>query len=235
MAEAATVGGASLPRGSGVGTASPATDNPRGALVIDNRVGEKIAARAALDVDGVVPYASTITSLLGGAARSGHSVDGDDYPRARVDMSQAAPTVSVSVALRWPSPVTAVSQQVRRHVADELARLTGQRPLWVDVTVAQLVPGSIGTSPGGADRTGTSTSDGPTTTRSSGKRSKRRGFTELPASAQGAGDETPSAGDDSAEQSSGSRVSGRDMFSKTRTTAASQADATTDDSKAGAS
>lgn len=229
MAEAATVGGASLPRGPGVGTASPATDNPRGALVIDNRVGEKIAARAALDVDGVVPYASTITSLLGGAARSGHSVDGDDYPRARVDMSQAAPTVSVSVALRWPSPVTAVSQQVRRHVADELARLTGQRPLWVDVTVAQLVPGSIGTSPGGADRTGTSTSDGPTIARSSGKRSKRRGFTELPASDHDV-DETPNAESDPTQGASGA-----DMFTKTGATATSTADATADDSKAGAS
>lgn len=177
MAEAATVAGGSAASGPNVGSASPAMDSPRGALVIDNRVGEKIAARAALDVDGVVPYATAISSLIGGAARSGHSVDGDDYPRARVDMSQSAPVVNMTVALRWPCPITAVCQEVRRHVADQLAALTGLRPSAVNVTVAHLDPVP------GASRRDAADGSGPSLRKTAKSSRTRRGFIELPAAA----------------------------------------------------
>lgn len=118
---------------------APATDDPRGALVIANRVGEKIVVRAALAVDGVIEYQGVVGSLLSGS-RPGRAIVGADYPQARVDdMSESAPRVSVTVALRWPCAITDVCVEVRAHVADELARLTGIRPSRVDVTVAQIV------------------------------------------------------------------------------------------------
>ncbi|GAC66462.1 Asp23/Gls24 family envelope stress response protein [Gordonia soli] len=121
-----------------VGTAAPAAASDRGAVVIANRVGEKIAARVALDVDGVVAHQAGLGSVLGGAV-PGRAVVGTDYPQARVDMSQTAPTVGLTVALDWPCAVTDVCREVRRRVADELTRLTGIRPGRVDVVVAQLI------------------------------------------------------------------------------------------------
>lgn len=119
-------------------TAAPAIDDPRGGLVIADRVGEKIAAAAALDIDGVVQYQGTVGSLLGGSS-PGRALVGSDYPQASVDMSEAAPRVAITVALQWPCAVTDVCLRVRTHVADELARLTGLRPSRVDVTVAQIL------------------------------------------------------------------------------------------------
>lgn len=116
-----------------VGTAAPATADARGSLVIADRVGTKIAGRAALDVDGVISHSGGLASLLGPGGI------GTSYPSARVDMSETAPVVSVTVALSWPCAVAEVCRRVRTHVADELARQTGIRPGQVDVTVAALV------------------------------------------------------------------------------------------------
>ncbi|MEP9393382.1 Asp23/Gls24 family envelope stress response protein [Gordonia sp. VNQ95] len=117
-----------------VGTAAPATADARGSLVIADRVGTKIAGRAALEVDGVIAYSGGLASLLGPGGI------GTSYPSARVDMSETAPVVSVAVALSWPCAVAEVCRHVRAHVADELARLTGLRPGQVNVAVAALVP-----------------------------------------------------------------------------------------------
>lgn len=109
-----------------------------GELTIADRVGSKIAERAALGVDDVVPYASATGKLPAhGAVRS---VLGGAYPLAQIDMAASAPRLSVQVALTWPSRITDVCQRLRTHLADELERLTGVRPAAVDVSVAKLVP-----------------------------------------------------------------------------------------------
>ncbi|WHU48714.1 Asp23/Gls24 family envelope stress response protein [Gordonia sp. L191] len=153
-----------------VGTAAPATGDAKGALIIADRVGAKIARRAALDIDGVTRYSNTIGSLLGPGAL------GAAYPAVRVDMSDTAPLVEVTVALTWPCAVAQVCRDVRAHVADELARLTGIRPSRVDVTV------------------GTITTD-------NGNSTTRDGYVELPAPSEienrdSAPDDSPSDGTD---------------------------------------
>ncbi|RPA62344.1 Asp23/Gls24 family envelope stress response protein [Gordonia oryzae] len=115
-----------------VGTAAPATGDAKGSLIIADRVGAKIARRAALDINGVIRYSNTIGSLLGPGAL------GAAYPAVRIDMSDTAPLVEVTVALTWPCAVAQVCRDVRAHVADELARLTGIRPSRVDVTVGTI-------------------------------------------------------------------------------------------------
>lgn len=110
-----------------------------GRLVLDDRVGETIAARAALDVGSVVSYSAGMGSLLSGPAVVLSAVGGG-YPRAQIDMSSAMPRLSVEVALEWPCPVTQVCRDLRTHLSDELVRLTGVRPVAVDVDVVQLVP-----------------------------------------------------------------------------------------------
>ncbi|MGC4960288.1 Asp23/Gls24 family envelope stress response protein [Gordonia sp. DT101] len=120
-----------------------------GSLSIADRVGEKIAVRAALDVDGVIRHQTSLGSMLSGAT-PGRAVAGGDYPQAVVDMSMTAPWVRLTIAVRWPCRLTDVCREVRGVTADELARLTGVRPARVDVRVAAVLSGPAL----GADRPG---------------------------------------------------------------------------------
>ncbi|MFW0792542.1 Asp23/Gls24 family envelope stress response protein [Gordonia sp. CPCC 205515] len=119
-------------------------DDPalRGTLTIDDRVGEKIAVRTALGVDGVIEHRSKLGALLSGST-PGRAMMGSDYPSASIDMSSVAPHVAMNIAVRWPAPVTAICQRVRTEVAAELERLTGIRPERVDVSIAAVVPASV--------------------------------------------------------------------------------------------
>src|SRR5690606_19478224 len=120
---------------------SPAT--VPGRLVIGDVVFEKIAIGAALDVAGVVRSDGSVAGRLGSLVSRDTTV-GSAYPRARVESAgSAAHVVDVTLAVSWPSPITRVCRDVRDRVGDELQRLTGSRPLRVNVTVAQVVPRSL--------------------------------------------------------------------------------------------
>ena len=114
--------------------ASSGDAGSRGELTMADKVGVKVATRAALDIDSVVRFKTTMGSLLGGATPIGGV-----YPSVTVDMSDKAPIVDVVIAVRWPCPLTSVCQAVRSNVAAELIRLTGVRPSRVNVTVGQIV------------------------------------------------------------------------------------------------
>ena len=122
------------------GTPAAAPDE-RGELIVADKVREKIAARAALDVVGVVRHSTGLGSLLGDVARKGNGA-GDDFPRAAVDSSSTPPTVAVTIAVNWPCALTTVCRDVRTHVGDELERLGGSRPPRVDVSVAHILSGA---------------------------------------------------------------------------------------------
>ncbi|WP_308127665.1 Asp23/Gls24 family envelope stress response protein [Gordonia paraffinivorans] len=111
---------------------------PAGTLTVSDRVVEQIAARAVLDIPGVTKHQGTVGSLLGSTA--GRSAMGSDLPRATVRSSGSARLISLDIALEWPSAIAHVSRRSRDHVADEVERLTGTRPVRVDVTVRQLLP-----------------------------------------------------------------------------------------------
>ncbi|MCR5977157.1 Asp23/Gls24 family envelope stress response protein [Gordonia jinghuaiqii] len=133
VAEVTTVAGVTAATGDG-------TPEPAGTLTIEDRVIEQIAARAALDIPGVTRYQGNVGSLLGSSA--GRSIIGSDLPSAHVRSSGPAARISLDLALEWPCRVADIARQARDHVTDEVARLTGVRPVRVDVTVGQLVPGS---------------------------------------------------------------------------------------------
>lgn len=147
-------------------------DDPgsRGTLTIDDRVGEKIAVRTALAIDGVIEHRSRLGALLSGST-PGRAVMGGDYPSADIDMSSPAPKVTMSIAVHWPAPVTAICRRVRTEVADELGRLTGVRPTRVDVTVAAVVPSSADAAMSDASAASPELIRG---------RPVRRGYVELP-------------------------------------------------------
>lgn len=141
MAETATAPGEAptVPADAEVASSTRSDPTPtRGTLTIADRVGEKIAVRAALDVDGVVRHQTTLGSMLSGST-PGRAVAGGDHPQATVDMSSAAPWVQMTIAVSWPCRLTEVCWNVRIAVTRELARLTGTRPSRVDVTVAAVL------------------------------------------------------------------------------------------------
>ena len=111
----------------------------RGTLTVADRVCEKIAARAALDVDSVTAFSGGGVAAIGRLVRGGHGT-GDDLPWAQVDRGETRTAVAVGVALVWPCEVARVAREIRSHVGSELFRLTGIRPDRVDVTVDRIVP-----------------------------------------------------------------------------------------------
>lgn len=118
------------------------TASAPGRLVVEDSVFEKIALGAALTVDSVVRIDESGAGRLGSLINRDTTV-GAAYPRASVESAGgAAHVVDVTIAVTWPSPIARVCRDVRSRVGDELLRLTGNRPLRVNVTVARVVPKS---------------------------------------------------------------------------------------------
>ncbi|MGZ8177928.1 Asp23/Gls24 family envelope stress response protein [Williamsia sp. SKLECPSW1] len=108
-------------------------DGGPGTTTIHDRVGENIGKRAALSIEGVLRHRSSLGLITGG-----------EHPKVSVDMSRPHPDVTVDIAVRWPTQVTALCQEVRAVVHTELGRLTGVTPHRVDVTVADVSVGDEG-------------------------------------------------------------------------------------------
>jgi uncharacterized alkaline shock family protein YloU len=121
-AGAAESGGASLPA-AGV----------RGRLVINDRVVEKVAARAVSEVDLATGAPRTVFGQTLGRARE----DSPARTAARVDGGLVTVTVSMSVA--WPAPVREVAAQVRRRVVQRVEEIVGLRVAEVDIDVPTLL------------------------------------------------------------------------------------------------
>lgn len=100
----------------------------RGRTVIADAVLERLAAHAALEVDGVVPTGSGLDTLVGRR-----------LPKADGTVAGQRARVALDVALAWPHPVAAVAGQVREHVSSRLRELTGLDIDAVDVQVARVV------------------------------------------------------------------------------------------------
>lgn len=138
------VAGESRPAASardGAGQAGPSRTQPldpaaaergaRGSLHVADRVVEKIARRAALEVPGVAP-AGTSTGSLGGAL-------GRSYPAADVDLAGTHARVSLQIASEWPHPAPQVASQVREAVTRALHELAAVDADAVAVHVAAVV------------------------------------------------------------------------------------------------
>ena len=119
----------------GNATASPtAAGDPvarRGRTTIADKVLERLATRAALDVPGVLRH-SAGPEVLSAVAAS--------WPQATAESAGERVSVTVSLALDWDAPAREVAAQVRERVRRRLAEQTGKSVDRVDVTVAALVP-----------------------------------------------------------------------------------------------
>jgi uncharacterized alkaline shock family protein YloU len=104
----------------------------RGLLVIAPRVIERIAARAASDVDGVAPR---------GSAPPGKGVQAD------ADLKGPTATLALRVGVAYPRPVGRVAAAIRSHVADRVQELTGVTVAAMRVTVDELKAAATGGRP----------------------------------------------------------------------------------------
>ncbi len=112
----------------------PGPLDDRGRLVVADRVVEKIASQAATEVDRATGAPRRVLGLSLGSATG----SAEDRPQVSAHVDWPVATVSVVMSVAWPAPVLEVTEQVRRHVEEQLATLAGVRTAGVDIRVTAL-------------------------------------------------------------------------------------------------
>ena len=117
----------------------------RGETIIGPTVVEKIATRAASEVDGVGGVVQTgLSRLLPWSV-------GDGSPaRASAEVGTDTVTVDLTVNVLYPQPVAAVTNEVRGQVIRRLSELCGLRATEVNIAVPALVTPAWGARRRGA-------------------------------------------------------------------------------------
>ena len=100
----------------------------RGTTTLYDRVVEKVAARAALEVRHCLPLRHSIV----GIAVSGR----DANAAATTDGSITA--LSLTVAIAYPAPLQTVTREIREHVRAQVHRLCGLQVDHIDITVDEI-------------------------------------------------------------------------------------------------
>jgi len=114
----------------------------RGETIIGPMAVEKIATRAATEVDGVGGVLQTGLSRL-----LPWSIGADAPARASAEVGTDTVTVDLTVNVLYPHPVAAVTNEVRSRVIGRLSELCELRATEVNIAVPALV-----TPPRGARR-----------------------------------------------------------------------------------
>ena len=119
--------------------------NELGTISIADGVVTKIAARAAAENPDA---GAAVTRMLGravpGAGNLGtgslgvRSTDLDALPKTTVEVDGSKAFVSLEISVRWPESILEVTGQVRRHVRDRVAELTGLQVDEVHIVVSDL-------------------------------------------------------------------------------------------------
>jgi uncharacterized alkaline shock family protein YloU len=104
----------------------------RGTTTVADRVIVAVAARAAAEVPGTSGTARRALHLPGDARRR------DQAPQVEATIAGDTVALRLRLSVIYPNPVRAVTEEVRRHVADRVGVLTGKRVGSVDVTVVAL-------------------------------------------------------------------------------------------------
>jgi uncharacterized alkaline shock family protein YloU len=115
--------------------------NPDGRIEIAARVVEKIAARAAIEVDDAGGAgARMLGRSVPGAGRLGIRGAGlDELPTVTAEVDGQLVFIDLELAVRWPAPVLKVADAVRQRVIDRIEELVGLQVREVNIEIAELV------------------------------------------------------------------------------------------------
>lgn len=116
------------------GRAGAKRDDParRGDLIIGVRVVQKVAAHAVHQVGAASGAARRVLGVTVG----GLTETSDARVRAQVDGDIA--TVNVTMGVHWPASITAVADQVRRRIREDVARITAVDVRRIDIEVVNM-------------------------------------------------------------------------------------------------
>lgn len=114
--------------------------NDLGMISIADQVVTKIAACAATEhPDAGAAAIRMLGRTVPGAGRLGvRGTDLDALPKTTVEVDGSKAFVSLEICVRWPASVREVTGQVRRHVRDRVAELTGLEVEEVHIVVSDL-------------------------------------------------------------------------------------------------
>ena len=110
-----------------------ALSTSRGRTTIAPGVVEKIAVRAAREVDGVALVQTGLSRLLPWGP-------GDASAGAEAEVGRESVALDLTVSVTYPRPVGRVAAALRDHVIARIEALTGLAVRQVNISVAELVP-----------------------------------------------------------------------------------------------
>lgn len=110
-----------------------------GTVSIDDRVVQKLAARAAVEIPDAGAAAPRLLgrSLGGVAGVRESSLTG--LPKASADVDGSRVVLDLQISVRWPASVPTTTRRVREHVRDRVGELTGLTVTEVTIEVTDLV------------------------------------------------------------------------------------------------
>jgi uncharacterized alkaline shock family protein YloU len=114
--------------------------NELGTITISTRVVAKIAARAAAEVPDAGAAAPRVMgrSVTGAGLLGIRQTSLAGLPKTTADVDGSRAMLELSISVRWPASVPAVSKAVREHVTDRVSELTGLIVTEVAISVTDL-------------------------------------------------------------------------------------------------
>ncbi len=100
----------------------------RGTTILAQRVVEKVAARAAGEIEQVSGLQTGLTGRVLGRERI----------RASAELEGSIAVLRLTLAAAFPAPLVSLTRAVRANVTERVQRLCGLRVDHVDITVATL-------------------------------------------------------------------------------------------------
>jgi uncharacterized alkaline shock family protein YloU len=120
---------------------SPAGRTELGMISIDDRVVEKMAACATVEIPDAGGAAPRVLgrSLPGAGAFGTRRTSLAALPKVSADVDGSVVILDLSISVRWPASVPEVSSAVREHVRSRVSELTGLTVTEVAISVTDLV------------------------------------------------------------------------------------------------
>ncbi len=115
--------------------------NELGMIRINDRVVEKTAARAAIEIPDAGAAASRFLgrSMAGASALGARQTSLTALPKASAKVDGSLVNLDLAISVRWPASVPEVSSAVRENVRRRVSELTGLTVSEVSISVTALV------------------------------------------------------------------------------------------------